>query len=483
MSKDVNIHIKTPGADKARQDLDGVGRSAKVVGDSAHEGGRKGAAGMKQLHDDAEKTNTRFGRLKDSIMGWVGGLVSVALAIRSITSAIRIQMQAIEEHATVASSQQKKLLQLQYLGGFFKEHPNARKEVEVLSEFGRRPFEEVAGAWYNLRSKAARLSSEQRQSIMTEALELGRQFPDAPLDTLVDMFSLYAKQTGARDMNMVQNILKQTITEAGGGMADVAQYMPMFLPIGMAGGLTGPQTAGLWAYVTTQLSEPSIATTGLKATFMGLQGRGPSGKEAALMLNQLGIKPGMGFFEKISSLALAQRAGRFGLAEAEQLAGREGAAVLLAMLSDPAAMMETVSNVASVARGDVDLTQTEIHELMSSDELAQLEEHGRELDVENQNLKGGDINALRWRTFYKEYEVQMRRQGMPEWQIKSRLLMLKTLGGTGFVNPFDVESQTGSTPPIQQTHTTINNNDYSIKTYPVVGSEAERGIGPRFTQD
>ena len=63
MSKDVNIHIKTPGADRARQDLDGVGRSGKGVGDSVGEGGRKGAEGMNKIKDAADKSHSVLGKL------------------------------------------------------------------------------------------------------------------------------------------------------------------------------------------------------------------------------------------------------------------------------------------------------------------------------------------------------------------------------------------------------------------------------------
>jgi len=230
------------------------------------------------------------------------------------------------------------------------------------------------------------------------------------------MFSLYAKQTRDTDIERVQNVPLQTITEAGGGMADVAKYMPMFLPTGMAGKLTGPETAGLWAYATTLTAEPSMATTSLRNVFMALQGKGEP--QAQEMLDQLGIRPGMGFFPQMQLLAAQQQQGKFALPEAQLLAGREGASMLLSMLQQPEAMTETISKVVEAARTPRDLTQTMIQELMGTDEIAHLEDRRRQLDVIIRNIKGQDIKAQQWDVFIKEYEKWLREIQAPEAFIK-----------------------------------------------------------------
>jgi hypothetical protein len=284
------------------------------------------------------------------------------------------------------------------------------------------------------------------------------------------MFSLYAKQTKAADANRIQNVLLQTITEAGGGTGDVARYMPQFLPIGMTGGLTGAQSAGLWAYVTTQLSEPSIATTGLKATFMGLQGRGsPEGQK---LLTSLGISPGMGFFDKVSRLAAARGAGRFGLAHAEQLAGREGAAVLLSILKDPQAMMRTIEAVTGADTGAVDLTGDMISQLMAGDDLARTEEDLRQIAIGIENIKGSDLNALRLQRAYKAHEYTLRRQGKSEYNIRFQLWALKHMGGFGLLDPPQA--------PVESPQAPVIINDNSMNFTPVVGSNTDRAIGPRY---
>jgi len=463
MAKDVNIHVKAKGTHQAERQLNGVARTTQGLGNKVNTSARKGAKGMDELSKSAASTEGRFAKFTSALTSWAAKLVGITAIITGVTRAIRAQAGAIKEHAQIAAEQQKALTELQYLGGFFKERPGLRKEVETYAEYGRRPFTEVASAWYNLRSKAGRLSPGQRQSILTESLELGRMYPSADLGTLVDMFSLYTKQTKSRDINQVQNVLQQTITEAGGGMTDVAKYMPQFLPIGLSGGLTGPQTAGLWAYVTTQLAEPSIATTGLKATFMGLQGRGTP--ESQKILKGLGVSSGMNFFEKMRVLASQYGTGKFGLAQAEQLAGREGAAVLLSMLADMPAMMETISKVTGAAQGGGDLTQDMIMELTGRDPFARTEEDIRGLDVRLQNLKGGDLNALRWQKLYKQYESEMQEGQLPEWIIRLNLGVMKAIAGSGAMNPFEAG---GGAPVIV--------NDHSTHYYPRVGGDDR---GPR----
>ncbi len=427
--KDVNIHIRSKDTDTTKRDIDGVGESTENLGKKTEQAGKKGAEGTDKLTRSAEKSKGAFGSFMTKIGGWVTALVGFAAAIKIVTGIINANKRAITEHADVAVAQQQKLLRLQYLGDLFKERPELRKEVAAYSEFGMRPFEEVADAWYNLRSKGGALSQQQRDSIMREALEMGRTDPDLPLDTLIDMFSLYAKKTGQADANRIQNVLQQTITEAGGSGADVARHMPRFLPIGMAGELTGPEAAGLWAYATTLEGEAAVATTGLRAVFMKLAGEAtPEGEK---IMRKLGVRSDMGFLEKIDKLAEAKAAGELPLAAAKQLVGDEGASMLLSLLTDPGAIRATMANVVGVDRGDIDLTATKITELMGTDEVARLEEDIRGLDIQIRNTKGADVNALRWRKKIRERELSQRRRGVAEYHIGADRWVLEQAGGLG----------------------------------------------------
>ena len=495
---DINIHVGVPGAETSEQKLNRLGKAGKGLGDKVSSGGRRGKQGLDELSNSASKSSGMFGKLKSSMMGWVAGLASIAAIVRGITTAIRIQKEAIEEHGRIAEQQQKKLLRLQHLGGFSEENPNLRKEVAAYAELGRRPFNEVADAWYNLRSKGGSLSSQQRRSIMYESLEMGRTDPELPLDTLIDMFSLYAKKAQSVDMNRVQNVLMQTITEAGGSGSDVARQMPKFLPIGMAGGLTSAESAGLWAYATTQTSDAAVATTGLRSVFMGLQGRGtPEGKE---VLEQYGISSDMGFFDKITALSESYQSGKFSLGQAELLAGREGADILLSILQNPWAMNRTIANVMEADRGDIDITRSQIEELLGSDEFARLEDDIRQKIIAIENIKGSDIKALRWKRRKVAVDEAAHKQGMnavQRWLLQLGETAQSVLGlePGEFQEKFrsaepmeaEIPQPTGTPVTVQadlegysQAGQTNITYDLSVNYYPKVGDDLS---GPRFTQD
>ncbi len=401
MSKNVNIHIKTKGTDRARREIDKTSDSVKDVGKSAEKSGRS------------------FGGFAKSIASWVSAAVGITAVLRGIKKALDVNARAMEEHAEIAAQHQRKLLALQGMGDFFQRHPEARKEVAYYAQLGKRPYEEVAEAWYSLESKSAGLSEKQKAGIMQEASELGRMEPDSDLKSIIEMFSLYAKETGETDINKVQNVIRQTMDKAGANLSQVAQYMPEFLPMGLAAGMTGAEAAGLWAYATTRTKDPSRATVAMRNIFMALQGRGTP--ESQEMLDSVGIDEDMEFQRQIEVLSKRAEQGRFGLSEAETLAGKENAALLLSMLRQPQAMNRTVESVAAVDRADIDITRDRLKKIMEGDEVAMLEERRRELDVMIENQKGNDIDALRWDVHLKELEHRLREHGREEYEIALRL--------------------------------------------------------------
>jgi hypothetical protein len=474
--KDINIHVRTPGAAESRDQL---GRFSKSVGDV----GEKVEQSNKKQSESYQAVETKSESYFSKITKWAFAVFGVTKVIGEITKAIQLQTQAMEENAAMASKQQNALLRLQFLGEFYKEKPELRKEVSALAEYGRRPFEEVAGAYYNLRSKAGNLSQGQQSSIMKEALEMGRTDPAMQLDTLVDMFSLYAKLTGEKDANRIQNVLQKTVEQAGGTGADVANYMPQFLPVGLAGGLSGSQAAGLWSYVTTQTANPSIATTGLRASFMGLQGKGTP--ESAKLLKKFGVNDTMDFASKIDTLSGAFKSGKLTLGDAEQIAGREGSSILLSLLQNPQAMRQTMSNVVGADRGDVDLTGGMIRGLMGSDEIARSEEDIRLLNVAITNQRASDPDALRLKKLKLESELIARKTGAGEYGIalqRESLDMLTNIpgGSAEFADSF----QRAVTPDKQYIEnrkllpSTYNyyNNVYIEQTPPDAGVRSSGGL-------
>lgn len=478
MAKDVNIHVKTPGAQEAKQQLDGLAQSAKQVGQKVHEGGQQGAAGTDKLKDSTDKASSSFGKFGKSILGWAAKLSSILISIRLVTQAIRLQKEELEEHARVASEQQKKLLALQSMGTFFEEHPQARKEVEAYAAFGRRPFGDVAEAYYQLESKGAGLTKAQKAGIMQEALELGRMEPEADLSKIIDIFSLYAKETGQKEINQIQNVIRQTLSSAGAQLSEMGQYLPQFLSAGIAGGLSGAETAGLWAFATTRSGKPEQATTGIRNIFAALQGKGTP--ESQELLESLGLTPGMNIFEQLTELSRAQKAGKFGVPEAETIAGKENFAILLSMLTEPQAMMETVRQVARVDRPDIDITRDKLNLIMNQDEMARLEEEYRRLTIEIENLKGSDIEALKWKVWLKDAEKTMREQGAIA--VQRHLALFRETIPSWFTSPAPEQPYPGLAHPTRrrsdEAPTIINDN--STHYHPRVGPDES---GPRVGRD
>jgi hypothetical protein len=419
MSKDreYNIHVVAKEVEKTRQNLDTLAVAVNNLTDKIDASNKKQADGYTKAEAKGESL---FGKLAKWAMGYVG----VQTAISAVTKAIEINSRAMEENAAIIERQQQSLLRLQFLGDYYKERPELRKEVAGYAEMGRRSPEEVAGAMYNLRSKAGKLSETQQRDILTQALETGRTDPSMPLDTLVDMYSLYSKLTGATDANRTQNVLQRTIEQAGGTGADVANYMPQFLPIGLSGGLSGAESAGLWAYATTQTASPAIATTGLRATFMGLQGKGsPEGQKR---LAELGIDPAMPFRTKIQILAKHYAAGKLSLADAEQIAGREGASIMLSLAQNPAAMEATIGSVVAADTGSMDITKDMITGLMGSDDVAKTEENNRLLKVATENQKAQDVEAVKIKEAIQANEYRNRKLGSGEVGIAVSQGIIKT---------------------------------------------------------
>lgn len=468
MAKDINIPVRADGADEAKDKIDCLTESIDKMTNALESQGTRGTQSTDKLTAAKTKQDTVLGGLISKVGLWAAGMLGAQKAVQSFTSAIDQQNQAIEENVRLIERQQNASLRLQFLGDLFADRPELRKELASLSEFGRRPVEQVADAWYNLRSKSGGLSDTAQMGILREALEMGRTDPSLPLDTLVDMFSLYAKQSGITDANRIQNVLQQTITDAGGSGADVAAYMPQFLPVGMAGGLSPAQTAGLWAYVTTQQDSASRATTGLRATFMGLQGKGTP--ESQKLLQGLGVTPQMDFLQKIGLLSQAN----LSLADAEQIAGREGAPIFLSMLKDPAAMMRTISHVTAVDRGDIDLSKTKIGQLFGADEVAKNEEDLRLLRNAIDNLRATDEKALAFKRRKLIMEYMQRKQGSSEWSIglaSTVSSIAYSLGldiTEGLDSPYYLREMEkwGQVPQgLSSGSTVINNYDYSSNLY------------------
>jgi hypothetical protein len=499
--KDVNIHVRALEAEEAKRKIEGVAQSTEQMGDKTEEAGKKGARGMAA---GAEK-----------LAAYAAGAVSATAVLGLLTGAIRANSAAMTENAEIAEGQQQRLLRLQFLGDFLKEHPEARQEIAAYAEYGRRSPAEVSDAWYNLRSKGGFLDDTAQRGVLMEALELGRTDIDVSLDTMVDMFVLYMKKTGERDANKAQNVIKQTITEAGGGAQDVANQMTKFLPLGIAGKMTGAQAAGLWAYATTELGNPAEATTALSNVYEGLEGAWTPDRQK--MLERLGVRRDMPFMGKLEALSKQDLT-------VEQLGTIAGAGgpMLASMTKNIGDLKRAMAAVEAADRADIDLTRQQIEEVFGSDEIARIEEDNRRLRVEIENLRAGDVEALRWSNKELVREVAMRRRGDAPYTIalqKKRDRLVKGIGGSASEEPDvppdlwfgrsaeeeekafregleTVEAEPPELgPSVEPTTVTAPllggpvhvdrsiHYDYSHHYQPVAGNREDRGIGPRVSQD
>jgi hypothetical protein len=417
------------GVEEARRELDKLSEAHEKYGIGVEQTNEQVKESSEQAAEGTAKQSEGMGQLALQAAKYVAGMIAAKKIVQEVTQAINEQSEAMKANAEVANRQQNSLLRLQFLGDFFEKHPNARAEVAAISEQARRPFEEVAGAWYNLSSKAGEMTEAQQKGILREAAETARQDPSVPMDTIIDMFAAYVKETRETDINRVQNVLFQTIEDAGGEAADTATFMPRFMGIGMKGGLSAPESAGLWAWATTREADPSVATTGIRGVMMSLQGDiTPEGKRA---MKKIGLRPGMTFDEQLDALALASASGKLTLPVAQQIAGERGANMLMMLAGDTANARRIMGNVADVNRPDIDLTREKIETVFGRDEIARMEENQRLLDNAIENLRGSDTRSMGVAEKRKALEYGLRKQETPEWAVQTVLKIYDVTSALG----------------------------------------------------
>jgi uncharacterized protein Yka (UPF0111/DUF47 family) len=92
MAKDINIHLKTTGAARTKEQLDEVGRHSRQVGEKTAEGQKQGA-------DAVEKTGQRLGglgRMLSSLKSQVIGFVGAWLGLQGVQRIVGYFIQKLE---------------------------------------------------------------------------------------------------------------------------------------------------------------------------------------------------------------------------------------------------------------------------------------------------------------------------------------------------------------------------------------------------
>ena len=112
MSKNINIHIKTPGAAQAKQQLDSIGKSSQRVGQQT-------TAGQKQAAAATEKTTgklTGMGRILDTLKTQVMGFVGAFLGIQTVMKLINFLIEKLERIQQLQKSIYEKSLSFMEIG-------------------------------------------------------------------------------------------------------------------------------------------------------------------------------------------------------------------------------------------------------------------------------------------------------------------------------------------------------------------------------
>ncbi|MBW8017434.1 MAG: hypothetical protein FVQ82_14740 [Planctomycetes bacterium] len=111
-NKDINIHIKTPGADQSKQNLDKVGKSGKHVGDDIASGSKKAASATEK----SAKKLSSMGRILSTLKGQVVGMVGAWLGMEGVKKLINYFIDKLERIKKLQEDIYQKSLTLGEIG-------------------------------------------------------------------------------------------------------------------------------------------------------------------------------------------------------------------------------------------------------------------------------------------------------------------------------------------------------------------------------
>jgi len=135
MAKDVNIHVKTPGAEESKQKLEKVGAAAKGVGEKTAEGQRRGADATEKTTQKLSRMGGVFSGLKNQIVGFIGawaGLQGIQKALAAIIEKLEriAQLQKEFYESSLSYAEIGQALELQ-TGTIGKQAEWARKAIGI----------------------------------------------------------------------------------------------------------------------------------------------------------------------------------------------------------------------------------------------------------------------------------------------------------------------------------------------------------------
>ncbi len=96
MAKNVNIHVKTPGAKQAEQDLNKTGKAAKGVGDKTAEGQRRAGDSTEKTTQKLSGMGRLLANLKSQVMGYVGAFLGLTAVVK-LVGVLHDRLQQIQQ--------------------------------------------------------------------------------------------------------------------------------------------------------------------------------------------------------------------------------------------------------------------------------------------------------------------------------------------------------------------------------------------------
>ncbi|MBB6429223.1 hypothetical protein [Algisphaera agarilytica] len=372
----------------------------------------QGVAAHRRLGQANDGTTQGVSRLDDVVnaatgrlAGMVGGILGAGGLVRALQVLGEELDRRIEQTREFAEAQ----LNLQFLDTSFNEQE--REFLGQAAQLGGRSPAEIARAYTSLRSRFPDRSNTELQGLFLEIVETGVT-TDADLGTLTDAFAGLFAENG--DSQRSQNILRETITQAGvGDPGVISRLLGKFLGPGQQiGNVSEAEAAGLVAGATgLDTRQPEEQITGLRSVLLSLLG--------SLSDEQLEIAQGAGIDRSSINTALltlgqAIEAGRIDAAGLEQLVGAEGVTTATA-LGDPAkrgAFFEKQAAVVRAADSEEDLTGLAIDNIFAQDEVQALNFAIKQVDARTAVAESQDVDALRGELAIKLQQAEQRDAGV-----------------------------------------------------------------------
>jgi len=94
--KDLNINVKMPGAEQAKQQAKGLANATKEVGEKTASGQRQAAGATKQSNDQLTGMGRVLGNLKSQVMSFVGGWLGLHAVIK-LLDVMKSKLESIEQ--------------------------------------------------------------------------------------------------------------------------------------------------------------------------------------------------------------------------------------------------------------------------------------------------------------------------------------------------------------------------------------------------